>query len=97
MRRAWLVLSGALGGGLIAAVPAPAVAEDAPDLAFLEYLGSWEESDDEWELVAEWDEDSDAEQEDQDDARREGQADARPDARPDEGDARPDTQRDDDE
>lgn len=25
-----------------------------PDLAFLEYLGSWGESDEEWVVVAEW-------------------------------------------
>jgi hypothetical protein len=28
-------------------------AEEAPDLSFLEYLGSWEEGDDEWLVVAE--------------------------------------------
>lgn len=28
--------------------------EDAPDLDFLEYLGSWQESDEEWLAVAEW-------------------------------------------
>lgn len=37
------------------AVPLSAHAKDepAPDLAFLEYLGSWEASDDEWVLAAE--------------------------------------------
>jgi len=29
----------------------------APDLAFLEYLGSWQEDDTEWLLVAEWEDD----------------------------------------
>ena len=27
--------------------------EEDPDLAFLEYLGSWQEGDEEWEVVAE--------------------------------------------
>jgi hypothetical protein len=31
-------------------------AEDAPDLDFLAYLGSWQESDEEWLAVAEWEE-----------------------------------------
>jgi hypothetical protein len=34
-----------------------AAADDAPDLAFLEYLGSWQADDDEWLLIAEWHED----------------------------------------
>jgi hypothetical protein len=44
----WLV-TGVLG------VSAAAVAQDeqTPDLAFLEYLGSWDESDEEWLVVAE--------------------------------------------
>lgn len=29
-------------------------ADDVPDLAFLEYLGSWQADDDEWLLIAEW-------------------------------------------
>ena len=28
--------------------------EDAPDLDFLAYLGSWQEGDEEWLAVAEW-------------------------------------------
>ena len=28
--------------------------EEKPDLDFLEYLGSWQESDEEWLAVAEW-------------------------------------------
>jgi hypothetical protein len=37
-----------------AGVAAGAVAQDdpAPDLDFLEYLGSWQESDEEWLLIA---------------------------------------------
>ena len=50
------------------AMPAAAVAQDdeSPDLAFLEYLGSWQDSDEEWLVVAEQmaetatDEDNDA-------------------------------------
>ncbi len=30
------------------------VADDAPELDFLAYLGSWQESDEEWLAVAEW-------------------------------------------
>ncbi len=37
------VVCGLLGGGM-------AGAEDAPELEFLEYLGSWEESDEDWLL-----------------------------------------------
>ena len=28
-----------------------------PDLAFLEYLGSWQADDDEWVLITQWDKD----------------------------------------
>lgn len=31
----------------------PAAEEELPDLAFLEYLGSWEESDEDWLLLKE--------------------------------------------
>lgn len=34
-----------------------AAADERPDLAFLEYLGSWQADDDEWLLIAEWHED----------------------------------------
>ena len=37
------VVCGLLGGGLVAA-------EEVPELEFLEYLGSWEESDEDWLL-----------------------------------------------
>jgi hypothetical protein len=36
--------------GLFLAVPALAEDEEAPDTAFLEYLGMWEETDEEWLL-----------------------------------------------
>lgn len=29
--------------------------EPAPELDFLEYLGSWQDTDEEWLLVSEWD------------------------------------------
>lgn len=35
------------------AAPAAAQDDDLPSLEFLEYLGSWEESDEEWLVVAE--------------------------------------------
>lgn len=34
--------------------PAPGDGEDLPDLDFLEYLGSWQGSDEEWLIVSEW-------------------------------------------
>ena len=37
--------------------------EEEPDLSFLEYLGSWQESDEEWLLVVEMDEELEAEDE----------------------------------
>ena len=45
-----------------AAQPAPPRATPpkvaAPDLAFLEYLGSWQGDDDEWLAIKEWDQDN---------------------------------------
>ena len=38
----------ALAGLLLVSALALASDEDAPDMAFLEYLGMWEESDEEW-------------------------------------------------
>jgi hypothetical protein len=39
--------------------PRPAPPKNAvPDLAFLEYLGSWQGDDDEWLAVKEWDQDA---------------------------------------
>ncbi|HUO67904.1 MAG TPA: hypothetical protein VMV37_10225 [Gammaproteobacteria bacterium] len=35
----------------------PKSANAVPDLAFLEYLGSWQGDDDEWLAVKEWDQD----------------------------------------
>jgi hypothetical protein len=47
----------ALGLG---SLPGTALGQDTtvPDLEFLEYLGSWQEADDEWEVVAEWNEET---------------------------------------
>jgi hypothetical protein len=42
------------------AAPPRAAQNDAaaPDLAFLEYLGSWQGDDDEWIAIKEWDQDA---------------------------------------
>jgi hypothetical protein len=42
------------------AAPPRAAPKDAgaPDLAFLEYLGSWQGDDDEWIAIKEWDQDA---------------------------------------
>lgn len=37
--------------------------DDEPDLSFLEYLGSWQEGDEEWLVVAEMDEELEEEDE----------------------------------
>lgn len=36
--------------------------ETAPELDFLEYLGSWQETDEEWLVVSEWDPEAPPEQ-----------------------------------
>ena len=48
----WLLRLTAIAG--LAATGAKA-AEETPDLDFLEYLGSWQENDEEWLAVSEWD------------------------------------------
>jgi hypothetical protein len=56
MKRGTLVL--ALTGVSLAQ---PALAQEeaeAPDLDFLEYLGSWQAEDDEWFEIAEWEKDN---------------------------------------
>ena len=47
-----------LGFAAVGVVASPVVKaeEETPDLDFLEYLGSWQESDEEWLAVAEWEE-----------------------------------------
>jgi len=52
MRHSRLMLLAAMTG-LAAEAQAQ---EDEPDLSFLEYLGSWQESDEEWLIVAEMEE-----------------------------------------
>ncbi len=44
--RCALLLLAAVGGLVV-----PAGAAEAPDAEFLEYLGSWDESDDEWLVI----------------------------------------------
>lgn len=39
--------------GLFAGHIAPAANDEMPDIEFLDYLGSWEESDKDWQLVKE--------------------------------------------
>ena len=39
---------------LIGLAPATALAQDAEDLDFLEYLGSWDASDEDWLLIREF-------------------------------------------
>ena len=53
MRRSGKTLTAVLAG-LGLAHAAGAQPADSPELDFLEYLGSWQEGDEEWEIVAEW-------------------------------------------
>ncbi len=48
-----VLLALTFGGALMASAAPPADAEVAedPDMAFLEYLGMWDESDEEWQLL----------------------------------------------
>jgi hypothetical protein len=48
---------------------------DAPDLAFLEYLGSWQAGDDEWVEIAEWDKEHPRKSADKGDDRNDGEKD----------------------
>ena len=43
--------------GICLAPKGAAQQADPPDVAFLEYLGSWQADDDEWVLIAQWDKD----------------------------------------
>jgi len=52
MTRSSLVLLATVAGYAGAAV----AQDDEPDLSFLEYLGSWQEGDDEWLIVADLEE-----------------------------------------
>lgn len=59
---AWLLVAAA-GGlslpyGAQAQPPAPPPADAAPDLEFLEYLGSWQADDEEWLAIREWEKDN---------------------------------------
>jgi hypothetical protein len=76
--RAVRALLFALGGLWL--TPAQAQEAEEPELDFLEYLGSWQDSDDEWLIVAEWEGDDESRQKDEqsgrepedDDGRRRG-------------------------
>jgi hypothetical protein len=58
----------------------PAQESEAPDLSFLEYLGSWEDGDDEWLVVAELAETGSADESDDDEAGAADDADDADDA-----------------
>ena len=59
-------------GTLCAGGTARAQEGEPPDLAFLEYLGSWQASDEEWLEIAEWEKDNPPrEAEPEEDAREE--------------------------
>jgi hypothetical protein len=67
MRRRRIALL-ALGGLWLApAHPQDDDSEPAPDVDFLEYLGSWQADDDEWWEIAEWEKDNGADPDDDDD------------------------------
>lgn len=57
MRDAKALFLAVVGGLALPALRAQEADDEAgaPDLAFLEYLGSWQEDDAEWLIVAEWD------------------------------------------
>ena len=45
---AWLLIA---AGTAVTGMPGLAAAGDEPEMEFLEYLGSWEGSDDEWQML----------------------------------------------
>jgi hypothetical protein len=67
MRRRRIALLAAGGLWLAPAHPQDDNSGPAPDLDFLEYLGSWQADDDEWWEIAEWDKDTRADPDDDDD------------------------------
>ena len=78
MQRLWRLSIAVLGGVWIATTPADEAGDEdeaeIPDLDFLEYLGSWQDSDADWLIVSEWEDD------------RLPRADGRPEAEADEDD-----------
>ena len=56
MKRAPIVL--ALTGACLTQPAAAQEEAEAPEVDFLEYLGSWQEQDDEWFEIAEWERDN---------------------------------------
>jgi hypothetical protein len=50
-RRVWLL---PMALGALALGNGASATDGAPDTEFLEYLGSWDESDEDWLTVAEW-------------------------------------------
>ena len=77
MRRIASALLVAAGGlslarGAQAQPSAPPPADSAPDLEFLEYLGSWQADDDEWLAIREWEKDNPPAQADEGDEKDDG-------------------------
>jgi hypothetical protein len=58
MRRIVSALLAAGGVWLARGAAAQPPADAAPDLEFLEYLGSWQADDDEWLAIREWEKDN---------------------------------------
>jgi hypothetical protein len=57
MRKLWSALLAVGTCGLTGVQAQDAEREPAPDLDFLEYLGTWAEEDDEWLAIEEWQKD----------------------------------------
>jgi len=60
-------------GGICFSGAVQAQESDAPDLDFLEYLGSWQAEDDEWLVIEEWQKDNAGKDEEQDSNEGEGE------------------------
>jgi hypothetical protein len=58
MRTIALALGGLWLARTACAQAPPAADEPAPDLDFLEYLGSWQDDDDAWVAIEEWNKDN---------------------------------------
>lgn len=61
MTRSPVLLFAAAASLTVAAVAQEDNEDAGPDLSFLEYLGSWDDSDEDWELVVEFEEEIEAE------------------------------------
>ena len=68
MKRGPLVL--ALSGACLVQPAAAQEEAEAPDVDFLEYLGSWQAEDDEWFEIAEWEKDNPEKERDKDGGKK---------------------------